>query len=61
MWPADGILKGFLRGGLVARALWSWAGAGSGISFTELRRRSREVTFFRDVFFVVQNDAKISQ
>ena len=35
IWPVTGILKQFVRDGLVARALWSSAYAESGISCTE--------------------------
>ena len=35
MWPSKGILKRFVRGGHVARCLWSSGYDGSGISCTE--------------------------
>ena len=61
MWPSKGIMKRFVRGGHVARCLWSSGYDGSGISCTE---NVFETQFFTTNLFqrlVAQNDAEISQ
>ena len=62
LWRAVGILRRFLTGGVVARALWKSAHPRSGISCTEKERHLKRNFLQRNNFFqrfVAQNDAKI--
>ena len=46
LWPAVGILRRFLSGGVVARALWKSAHPTSGISCTEKENVAQNAIFY---------------
>ena len=51
LWPAVGILRRFLTGGVVARALWKSAHPTSGISCTEKENVSQNAIFYNATIF----------